>query len=751
MQVVKRDGRREPVSFDKILDRIQKLTHGLTDVDPVVVAQRVVSYVKDDIHTSELDVLAAETAAGLVSHHPDYATLAGRICLSNLQKETPGTFSSRVKTLYEYVNPKTEEHSPLLAEEFYQYVMDNADALDAMPDYSKDFQYFGFKTMERSYLLQAGPVMERPQDMLLRVSVAIHMGDLDAIRHSYELMRDKKFTHASPTLFNAGTPNGQLSSCFLTGIKEDSIDGIYETVQDCAMISKGAGGIGFSISNVRAYGSYIRGTNGTSNGLVPMLRVFNNTARYVDQGGGKRKGAFAAYLEPWHADVEKFLDLRKNHGKEEDRARDLFLALWVNDLFMQRVQDDKQWSLFCPNECPGLVEAYGSDFKELYEKYEFEGRARKTVKARNLFTRILDAQIETGTPYMLFKDAVNLKSNQMNLGTINCSNLCTEVVQYSSPKETAVCTLASVALNMFVTEDGYDFNALYEVVKTMTRNLDKVIDVNHYPIESARTSNMRHRPMGIGVQGLADAFVLLGLPYDSEEARQLNRDIFETIYFASLTASCELAQEKGTYESYEGSPISKGILQFDMWDVMPSTRWDWDALRAKIAEHGVRNSLLVAPMPTASTASILGNNEAFEPFTSVLYVRRTLAGEFTIINKHLVRELQKRDLWNEEMRNDIIRNKGSVQAIASMPDDLKLLFRTSFEIPGRMQILMAGDRAPFVDQSMSLNLHIQDVTLAKLSSAHFMTWRLGLKTGLYYLRTKAAADPIQFTCTSCSA
>lgn len=752
MFVVKRGGRKEPVSFDKITARIRKLCYGLNDeyVDPVVVAQKVCGGVYKGVTTLELDELAAETAAHMISFHPDFGILAARVCVSNLHKQTKKVFSDVVEDLYRYVEPKTGEPAPLIGEATYRVVCANKDRLNAAVIYDRDFEYdyFGFKTLERSYLLKLdGEIAERPQQMLMRVAVGIHGDDIDSAVETYEMMSQRLFTHASPTLFNAGTPRPQLSSCFLVTMKGDSIEGIYDTLKDCAMISKHAGGIGLAVHDIRATGSYIRGTNGTSNGLVPMLRVFNNTARYVDQGGGKRKGAFACYLEPWHADIFAFLDLRKNHGKEEDRARDLFLGLWTPDLFMRRVEENGQWSLFCPHEAPGLVDAVGDDFVALYERYEREGRARETIKARDVWRAVLEAQIEGGTPYILFKDAANLKSNQQNLGTIRCSNLCTEIVQFSSPEEIAVCNLASVALPNFVRDGAYDFEEMQRIVRVMTRNLNKVIDVNHYPVEEARRSNMRHRPMGIGVQGLADTFLLLKLPFDSPEARQLNRDIFEAIYFAAVSASCELAEAEGPYESFAGSPASQGRLQFDLWGVEPSDRWDWAGLKARIARHGLRNSLLVAPMPTASTASILSNHEAFEPLSSVLYVRRTLAGEFVCPSKHLLRDLIDRGLWSEEMRQELIAHNGSVQRIEGMPEDLKALYKTAYELSGKTLLDMAADRGAFIDQSQSLNLHMQNVNAAKLTSSHFHAWKRGLKTGCYYLRTKAAVDAVKVTLT----
>ena len=714
--------------------------------------------------TVELDNLAAETAAYLTTRHPDYAVLAARIAISNLQKETTKQFNVVVEKLYQYVNPKTGKHQPKVSESLYRIVQEHADRLNSAIIYDCDYNYnyFGFKTLERAYLMRIDArVVERPQHMLMRVAVGLHGEDIDAAIESYHLMSEKCFTHASPTLFHAGTPRPQLSSCFLLTMSDDSIEGIYDTLKTCALISKSAGGLGLNVHCIRAAGSYISGTNGYSNGLVPMLRVYNNTARYVDQGGNKRPGALAIYLEPWHADVFDFLDLRKNHGKEERRARDLFYALWIPDLFMKRVQEDGTWSLMCPHECPGLADCWGEDFERLYETYERLGKVRKTVPAQKLWYAILDAQIETGTPYILYKDACNRKSNQKNLGTIKCSNLCTEIVEYSSPDEVAVCNLASLALPVFVTgrraslqkeevstvEGGcfYDFERLHSVVKVVTRNLNRIIDVNFYPVPEAKKSNMRHRPIGLGVQGLADTFMKLRLPFDSPEARKLNLQIFETIYHAALEASCELAQRDGPYETYQGSPMSQGILQPDMWNVTPTDLWDWKALREKIAQHGVRNSLLVAPMPTASTSQILGFNECFEPYTSNIYTRRVLAGEFQVVNPHLLKDLSDLGLWNESMRNRIIADGGSVQKIPSIPAELKAIYRTVWEIPQRAIVDMAADRGAFIDQSQSLNIHIAEPNYAKLTSMHFYGWKLGLKTGMYYLRTRPAADAIQFT------
>ncbi|KAI1629447.1 ribonucleoside-diphosphate reductase large chain [Exophiala viscosa] len=682
--------------------------------------------------------------------HPDYAILAARIAVSNLHKQTKKQFSSVISDLYHYVNPKNGKLSPMISKETYECVMKHADELNSAIVYDRDFnyQYFGFKTLERSYLLKIGKqVAERPQHMLMRVSVGIHGDDVEKAIQTYNLMSQKCFTHASPTLFNAGTPQAQLSSCFLIDMKEDSIEGIYDTLKTCAMISKTAGGIGLNAHCIRATGSYIAGTNGTSNGLIPMLRVFNNTARYVDQGGNKRPGAFAIYLEPWHADVFDFLNLRKNHGKEEVRARDLFYALWTPDLFMERVEKNQDWTLFCPHEAPGLADVYGEEFEALYERYEKEGRGRSTIKAQKLWYAILESQTETGTPYMLYKDACNRKSNQKNLGTIRSSNLCTEIVEYTAPDEVAVCNLASLALPTFVDQarGEYDFGRLHEVTQVVTRNLNKIIDVNYYPVPEAKNSNMRHRPIGLGVQGLADAFLALRLPFDSPEARQLNIQIFETIYHAALTASCELAQEEGTYSTYEGSPVSQGILQYDMWNVTPTDLWDWDSLKADIAKHGVRNSLLVAPMPTASTSQILGNNECFEPYTSNIYSRRVLAGEFQVVNPWLLKDLVDLGLWSDNMKNRIIADGGSIQNVPNIPAEIKALYKTVWEISQRNVLQMAADRGAFIDQSQSLNIHLKEPTMGKITSMHFAGWKMGLKTGMYYLRTMAASQPIQFT------
>ncbi|KAI1851685.1 hypothetical protein JX265_010768 [Neoarthrinium moseri] len=753
MYVKKRDGRQERVQFDKITARVSRLCYGLDPdhVDPVAITQKVISGVYGGVTTAQLDDLAAETAAYMTVTHPDYAILAARIAVSNLHKQTKKQWSSVISDLYHYVNPKNRTASPMIAKETYECVMRHKEELDSAIVYDRDFnyQYFGFKTLERSYLLKLnGKIAERPQHMIMRVAVGIWGDDVEKVIETYNYMSQKFFTHASPTLFNAGTPQAQLSSCFLVDMKDDSIEGIYDTLKTCAMISKMAGGIGLNVHRIRATGSYIAGTNGTSNGIIPMLRVFNNTARYVDQGGNKRPGAFAIYLEPWHSDVFEFLDLRKNHGKEEVRARDLFLALWIPDLFMKRVEKNGDWTLMCPNECPGLADCYGDEFEALYEKYEAEGRGRKTIRAQKLWYAILEAQTETGNPFMLYKDACNRKSNQKNLGTIRSSNLCTEIIEYSAPDEVAVCNLASLALPAFVNYETatYDFQKLHEVTQVVVRNLNKIIDVNHYPVQEARNSNMRHRPIGVGVQGLADAFLALRMPFESPEARQLNKQIFETIYHAALTASMNIAKDEGTYSTYEGSPVSQGILQYDMWkDVTPSDLWDWESLKEQIKQHGVRNSLLLAPMPTASTSQILGNNECFEPYTSNIYSRRVLAGEFQVVNPWLLKDLVDLGLWSDNMKNRIISENGSVQNIPSIPADIKALYKTVWEISQRTVVQMAADRGAFIDQSQSLNIHMREPTMGKITSMHFAGWKLGLKTGMYYLRTQAAAAPIQFT------
>jgi len=749
MFVIKRNGRKESVKFDKITARIQKLSYGLSPlIDAVDVAKKVIEGLYDGVSTTELDNLAAETAASLTTKHPDYALLASRIAVSNLHKNTIKSFSETMLKLYHYTDSVSGRKMPLIADDVIDIIQNNADLLDSSIIYDRDFgfDYFGFKTLEKSYLLRVdGRVTERPQHMYMRVAIGIHKNDLESVIQTYNQMSERWFTHATPTLFNAGTPKPQMSSCFLLAMKDDSIDGIYDTLKQTARISQSAGGIGLAIHNVRATGSYIGGTNGTSNGIVPMLKVFNDTARYVDQGGGKRKGAFAIYLEPWHADVFEFLDLRKNHGKEEMRARDLFYALWMPDLFMKRVEANEDWSLFCPHEAPGLHECYGEEFESLYQRYESEGRARRTIKAQELWFAILEAQIETGTPYLLYKDAANRKSNQQNLGTIKCSNLCTEIMEYTSPDEVAVCNLASIALPRFVTDGQFDFEKLYEVTYQATKNLNRIIDNNYYPVEEARNSNLRHRPVGLGVQGLADAFILMRLPFESDLAKVLNRNIFETIYFAAMSASKDLAKVDGAYESFEGSPLSKGLFQFDLWDVKPSDRYDWGSLREEVKKYGVRNSLLVAPMPTASTSQVLGNNECFEPYTSNIYTRRVLSGEFIIVNKHLLKDLVSLGLWNNAMKDRIITANGSVQHIEEIPVEIRELYKTVWEIKQRNLIDMAADRGAFICQSQSLNLFVDSPNTAKLTSMHFYAWKKGLKTGMYYLRTQAATKAVQFT------
>jgi ribonucleoside-diphosphate reductase alpha chain len=749
MFVIKRDGKRESVKFDKITARIEKLCYGFHLVDPIDVAKKVIEGLFDGVTTSELDNLAAETAASLTTKHPDYALLASRIAVSNLHKNTIKSFSETMRLLHEYIDPKTGKDASLIADDVWEVIEKNAELLDSSIIYDRDFgfDYFGFKTLEKSYLLKInGKIAERPQHLFMRVSVGIHKEDVESAIKTYNLMSERWFTHATPTLFNAGTPKPQMSSCFLLTMKDDSIDGIYDTLKQTAKISQSAGGIGLSIHNVRATGSYISGTNGTSNGIIPMLRVFNDTARYVDQGGGKRKGAFAIYLEPWHADVFEFLDLRKNHGKEEMRARDLFYALWVSDLFMERVEANEDWSLFCPHEAPGLADCWGKDFEKLYKRYEKEGRARKVVKAQELWFAILDSQVETGTPYLLYKDAANGKSNQQNLGTIKSSNLCTEIIEYTSADEIAVCNLASLALPRYIKDGIFDHDKLYEVTYQATLNLNKIIDGNYYPVEEAERSNLRHRPIGLGVQGLADAFIQLRMPFESEEAKKLNKEIFETIYFAAMTASKDLAIKDGPYETFKGSPLSKGQFQFDLWKVKPeSGRWDWENLRLDVMNHGVRNSLLVAPMPTASTSQILGNNECFEPYTSNIYTRRVLSGEFIIVNKYLLRDLVNRGLWDTAMKDKIITANGSIQDIAEIPADVKELYKTVWEIKMRTIIDMAADRGAYICQSQSLNLFINSPNASKLTSMHFYAWKKGLKTGMYYLRTQAASQAVKFT------
>ncbi|MBT8304130.1 MAG: ribonucleoside-diphosphate reductase subunit alpha [Bacteroidia bacterium] len=752
MYVVKRDGRKELMMFDKITARVRKLCYGLNElVDPLKVSMRVIEGLYDGVTTSELDNLAAEISATMTTAHPDYAKLAARISVSNLHKNTKKSFSEVMEDLYTYVNPRTGKKAPLLSDEVYEVIMANKDRLDSTIIYNRDFgyDYFGFKTLERSYLLKLnGQIAERPQHMLMRVSIGIHLNDLDSAIETYELMSKKYFTHATPTLFNSGTPKPQMSSCFLLTMKDDSIDGIYDTLKQTAKISQSAGGIGLSIHNIRATGSYIAGTNGTSNGIVPMLRVFNDTARYVDQGGGKRKGSFAIYMETWHADIFDFLELKKNHGKEEMRARDLFYAMWISDLFMKRVEEDGKWTLMCPNECPGLADSHSEEFEALYTKYEEEGKGRKTIKARELWEKILESQIETGTPYMLYKDAANRKSNQKNLGTIKSSNLCTEIMEYTSPDEVAVCNLASIALPMFVKNGEFDHKELYRITKRVTKNLNKVIDRNYYPVPEAKNSNFRHRPIGLGVQGLADTFIKLRLPFTSDEAKKLNQDIFETLYFAAVTASMEEAKADGPYETYKGSPISEGEFQHNLWNIKDeelSGRWNWEKLRKQVLKNGVRNSLLVAPMPTASTSQILGNNECFEPYTSNIYTRRVLSGEFIVVNKHLLEDLVKLNLWDENLKQQIMRANGSIQGVDEIPQDIKDLYKTVWEMSMKDIIDMSRHRGYFIDQSQSLNLFLEGATMAKLTSMHFYAWKSGLKTGMYYLRTKSAVDAIKFT------
>jgi ribonucleoside-diphosphate reductase alpha chain len=762
MLVIKRDGSKEPVRFEKVSNRIKKMTYGLNPdyVDATEIAQKVISGIYDGITTQELDNLAAETAASLIPKHPDYSILASRIAVSRLHKVTKKKFSETIHDLYNYIDPETNEPAGLINDETYNAVIKYKQKFDGAIIHERDFdfEYFGFKTLEKSYLLKMyGQVAESPQHMYMRVAVGIWGDDIKNALKTYELLSNHMMTHATPTLFNAGTKKPQLSSCFLLMMSDDSIPGIYKTLTDVAIISQNAGGIGLAIHNVRSTGSYIKGTNGTSNGIVPMLKVFNETARYVDQGGGKRKGSFAMYMEPWHADIEDFLDLRKNTGKEEIRARDLFLALWTPDLFMKRVEEDGQWSLFSPSDVQGLWELYGDEFEEAYIKYETSGKARKVMKARELWSKIIDAQTETGTPYMMYKDAANKKSNQKNLGTIKSSNLCTEILEYTDKDEQAVCNLASIPVNKFLRSTDnrtakiargkceVDHKALYDVAYQTTMNLNKVIDVNYYPTPETKRSNMRHRPIGIGIQGLADLFAIVGIPFTSPEAKRINEEIFETIYFASMTASMDLAKKDGKYETFEGSPLSKGEFQFNLWgfnDSDLSGRWDWTKLRKDVMKNGARNSLLLAPMPTASTAQIMGNNEAFEPFTSNIYTRRTLSGEFVIINKHLVKDLIALDLWGEDMKNMIILHKGSVQNIAQIPESIRETYKTVWEIRQKDLIDMSADRGKFICQSQSLNLFIENVNSAKLTAAHFHSWKIGLKTGMYYLRTKSAVDAI---------
>jgi ribonucleoside-diphosphate reductase alpha chain len=751
MFVITRSKKREPVQFDKITHRISQLTYGLDadHVDSMQVAKRTIQGLFDGITTEELDNLSAEVSAYMTSIHPDYARLAGRIAVANLHRSTSDSFMDTLGKLWNYENAHTKVKSPLISGDLYEFASEHKDRIAAEIAYSRDFEfdYFGYKTLERSYLLKVNnKIVERPQHMFMRVALGVQLGNIEEALKTYHLISEGWFTHASPTLFNAGTLKPQMSSCFLLTMKDDSIEGIYETVKQCALISQSAGGIGLAIHNIRAKGSFIKGTNGTSNGIVPMLRVFNDTARYVDQGGGKRKGAFAMYLEPWHPDFEDFLDLKKNHGKEELRARDLFYAMWTPDLFMKRVETDGDWSFFCPNKAPGLSDCWGEEFEAKYAQYEKEGRANKVVKARDLWFKIIQSQIETGSPFMLYKDHANRKSNQQNLGTIKSSNLCTEIIQYTSEKEIAVCNLASIALPMYVQKDGtFDFKKLYDVTYQVTRNLNRIIDLNYYPVEEARYSNHKNRPIGLGVQGLADTFFKMRMGFESAEARSLNKQIFETIYFASLSASCDLAKVHGAYDSYAGSPVSKGILQHDMWGVEDTKLWDWKELRARIKQYGVRNSLLLAPMPTASTSQILGNNECIEPITSNIYTRRVLSGEFAVVNKFLVRDLIKLGLWSEQMKDTIIAHNGSVQYIAEIPQEIKDMYKTVWEIKQKSILEMAADRGAYIDQSQSLNIHMEDTNFGKLSSLHFTAWKLGLKTGMYYLRTRPAVDAIKFT------
>ena len=762
MYVTKRDGSKEAVRFDKISNRVKKMTYGLNNdfVDWMGISQKVIAGIYDGISTGELDNLAAETSASLIPSHPDHSILAARIAISRLHKSTKKKFSETIEDLYSYIDPETNKPAGLIGDETYEVIMKNKKKFDSAIIHDRDFnfEYFGFKTLEKSYLLKMhGIPAETPQHMYMRVAVGIWGDDIKNALKTYELLSTHMMTHATPTLFNSGTKKPQLSSCFLLTMQEDSISGIYKTLSDVAMISQNAGGIGLAIHNVRSTGSYIRGTNGKSNGIVPMLKVFNETARYVDQGGGKRKGSFAIYLEPWHADVEDFLDLRKNTGKEERRARDLFLALWVSDLFMERVEKDEMWSLFSPSEVPGLHEVYGQKFNEMYIAAEEAGKAKKTIKARELWGKIIESQIETGTPYILYKDSANRKSNQQNLGTIKSSNLCCEIIEYTDKDEQAVCNLASIPVNKFLKSTDartskitrgkceVDHDYLYEVSYQTAVNLNRVIDVNFYPTVETKRSNMRHRPIGIGIQGLADLYATMGIPFTSDEARKINSELFETIYFASMTASKDLAKKFGAYETFEGSPLSEGKFQYNLWQVNDedlSGRWDWKRLRKDVMKHGVRNSLLLAPMPTASTAQIMGNNEAFEPFTSNIYTRRTLSGEYVIINKHLVGDLISLGLWNEDMKNMIIIHKGSVQNIPNIPDDIKEIYKTVWEIKQKDLIEMSADRGKFICQSQSLNLFIEGVNAAKLTAAHFHSWKLGLKTGMYYLRTKAAVDAL---------
>jgi len=766
MDILKRNGSKEPVKLEKISSRIKKLTYGLNErVDPDIVSTKVVSGLYDGVSSTELDQLSAETAASMVTVHPDFGKLAARIAITALYKDVEKDFSVIAKKLYEYINPKTGDSAGMISDEVYAVIQKYSQELDAMIVHDRDFNfdYFGFMTLRKSYLLKIDNVSaETPQHLYMRVAVGIWRDNLEMVQKTYDMLSQGLFTHATPTLFNASTNRPQLSSCFLLDIDDDSIPGIYKTLSDCALISQSAGGIGINIHKIRAKGSYIKGTNGYSNGIIPMLKVFNETARYVDQGGGKRKGSIAVYLEPWHGDIFDFLELRKNQGKEELRARDLFLAMWIPDLFMKRVEADGDWSLFSPDQVPGLIDAYDSpdkkSFTELFEKYEAEGKALKTIKARELWEKILDSQVETGTPYMLYKDACNYKSNQKNLGTIKSSNLCTEILEYTDKSEIAVCNLASVALPKYVVIPSgkvrekdkklrrYDFKFLYEVVYQATVNLNQVIDVNFYPTPETKNSNNKHRPIGLGVQGLADTFVMMGLPFESDEAKKLNKDIFETIYFAALTASKDLAKKYGSYSSFEGSPASQGLLQYDLWGLTEndlSGMWDFSALKEEIKQFGLRNSLLVAPMPTASTAQILGNNECFEPFTTNLYKRNTLSGEYAVINKHLVEDLVNLGIWSDNVRLKLFNENGSVQNIPEIPTDIKEVYKTVWEMKGKSILEMARDRSFFIDQSQSLNMFMAEPTASKLSSAHMFGWKLGLKTGMYYLRVKPKAQALK--------
>ncbi|XP_075591138.1 ribonucleoside-diphosphate reductase large subunit-like [Dermatophagoides farinae] len=759
MYIINRKGKQEPVIVERILNRIKSLSYGLSDlIDASRITNAVYAGMFSGISSTELDELSAQECASMIGIHPDYSILAARIAASNLFKNVVKKFSQSIELLYDSKGLTTKKG--IIADHIYKYVMENAEVLDnaIVKERDFDFSYFGFKTMEKSYLLRSGKkIVETPQYMFMRVAVQIHIGDLDKVIETYNLLSQKYFIHATPTLFNAATRFPQMSSCYLLQMQSDSIDGIYNTLKQCAIISKYAGGVGLAIHKIRAHGTEIQGTNGISNGVIPMLKVFNETARYVDQGGGRRKGGFAVYLEPWHSDIFEFLELKKNHGNEEARARDLFYALWIPDLFMKRVDQDSHWSLMCPHQSPGLHEVWGKNFEKLYESYEKEGRYIKQIKARELWMAILVTQMETGNPYMVFKDAANRKSNQQNLGTIQSSNLCTEVIQYTSPDEIAICNLASISLPKYVNqkEFTFDYKSLYEITKVVTVNLNKVVDTNFYHLEEGKRSNMLHRPIGIGVQGLADVYQLLELPFDTKDADIINQRIFETIYFAALTASCELAEKFGTYPSYEDSPMSKGLLQFDLWNleraeknlppVQLSGLWDWDELRAKIKKFGIHNSLLVAPMPTASTSQILGNCESFEPYISNIFSRRVLSGEFQVVNPHLCKKLVQLNLWNEEMKQKLIAHEGSIQAIDEIPSYVKAIFKTTWEIKQKEYINQSISRAPFICQSQSLSLYLRNPTYSNMTSMHFYAWRNGLKTGLYYLRTKSAADAIKFT------